>query len=207
MQSLDCSADGISLCASIVKDGGVIVFPTDTIYGIGCDPFNDAAVGRIFAAKGRDEKKALPVLVGSIAAAEKLATLGRTGKALARKFWPGALTVVAPLADRNISAKVTASRPSLAVRMPANSCVLSLLEKCEYLVGTSANLSGQKSSKTAQQVLASGLKGYDAILVGNDELVGTESTIIDICGPKPTIARAGAIDPVKVMEFLADERL
>ena len=207
MRSLDCSADGISLCASIVKDGGVIVFPTDTIYGIGCDPFNDAAVGRIFAAKGRDEKKALPVLVGSIAAAEKLATLGRTGKALARKFWPGALTVVAPLADRNISAKVTASRPSLAVRMPANSCVLSLLEKCEYLVGTSANLSGQKSSKTAQQVLASGLKGYDAILVGNDELVGTESTIIDICGPKPTIARAGAIDPVKVMEFLADERL
>lgn len=207
MQSLDCSADGILRCASIVKDGGVIVFPTDTIYGIGCDPFNDAAVGRIFAAKGRDEKKPLPVLVGGIEAAEKLATLGKTGRALARKFWPGALTIVAPLADRKISSRVTAGRPSLAVRMPANPCVLGLLAKCEYLVGTSANLSGEKSSKSAQQVLASGLKCYDAILASSDELVGTESTIVDICGPKPTIARAGAIDPVKVMEFLADERL
>lgn len=206
MQPLDCSADGISRCASIVKDGGVIVFPTDTIYGIGCDPFNDAAVGRIFAAKGRDEKKPLPVLVGNTAAAEKLVDLSKTGRMLARKFWPGALTIVAPLADRRISVKVTAGRPSLAVRMPANQCVLGLLAKCEYLVGTSANLSGQKSSKTVQQVLASGLKGYDAILAGNDGRMGTESTIIDICGPKPTIARTGAIDPVQVREFLADER-
>jgi L-threonylcarbamoyladenylate synthase len=190
----------------IVKSGGVIVFPTDTIYGIGCDPRNDAAVGRIFAIKGRDEKKPLPVLVGGVDAAEKLVNLGRTGRALAKKFWPGALTIVAPIIDTEISARVTAGRSSLAVRMPANQCILDLLAQCECLVGTSANLSGKASSRTVQQVIDSGLQGYDALLASSDALMGTESTIIDISGSKPTIARHGAIDPVKVMEFLAHER-
>ena len=208
MQSLKCSADGILQCATIVKSGGVVVFPTDTIYGIGCDPRNDVAVGRIFAIKGRDENKPLPVLVGSIEVAEKLVDLGKTGMVLARKFWPGALTIVAPLVDWKISAKVTAAKPSLAVRMPANKCILDLLAKCDCLVGTSANLSGGKPSRTAQQALDSGLQGYDAILAGNEAtLIGTESTIVDVCGPKPTIARHGAIDPDKILEFLADERL
>jgi L-threonylcarbamoyladenylate synthase len=186
--------DGIAQCAAIVKKGGVIVFPTDTIYGIGCDPWNDAAVGRIFSIKGRDEGKPLPVLVSDVRTAEKLADLGETGRLLASRFWPGALTIVAPLLDnRGVSGKVTAGKKSLAVRVPANDCTLALLKQCSFIVGTSANLSGKKTCMTARQVRESGLEGYDALLAVTGALGGKESTIVDITGPKPTIARHGAI--------------
>ena len=139
-----CSIDAVARCADVVKSGGVVVFPTDTIYGIGCDPYNDNAVRRIFAIKGRDEQKPLPVLVYNVSQAEKIASLGRSGRFLAERYWPGALTIVAPVIDRKISQAVTAGLNTLAVRMPSNNCILSLLNHCGFLVGTSANLSGQK---------------------------------------------------------------
>ncbi|HEY7508479.1 MAG TPA: L-threonylcarbamoyladenylate synthase [Nitrososphaera sp.] len=182
--------DGVSRCASIVKQGGVVVFPTDTVYGIGCDPYSDSAVSRIFSIKGRQEDKPLPVLAASIQDAQKLVRLGKTGTLLAKKFWPGALTIVAPLADSKISAGVLAGKKSLAVRVPAGNCTLQLLSLCKYLVGTSANPSGRPSPKTAQEV---SLTGYDAILVDAGALIGTESTIVDVTGPRLEITRQGAI--------------
>lgn len=187
-------------CASVVKNGGVVVFPTDTIYGIGCDPYSDSAVERIFAIKGRDEKKPLPVLVCSMKDAEKIVSLGDTGKALAEKYWPGALTIVAPIIDHKISRRVTAGSNSLAVRVPANECVLTILRHCRYLVGTSANPSGGKPVKSAQEVLDSSLDGYDALLDGGP-VKGVESTIVDITG-KPKILREGAIKSKEVLELL-----
>ncbi|HEX7031369.1 MAG TPA: L-threonylcarbamoyladenylate synthase, partial [Nitrososphaera sp.] len=151
-----CSDDAaVAQCASVVKSGGIIVFPTDTIYGIGCDPYNDKAVARIFAIKGRDKKKALPVLAYSIEVAERIVALGNAGRTLAKKYWPGALTIVAPLRDRKISQTLTASSDNLAVRVPANKCTLTLLSHCNYIVGTSANRSGEKPLKSIQEVLAS----------------------------------------------------
>jgi L-threonylcarbamoyladenylate synthase len=189
MEILDCP-DGVSRCASIVKEGGVVVFPTDTVYGIGCDPYSDEAVARIFSIKGRQEDKPLPVLAASLEDAQKLVRLGKTGTLLAKKFWPGALTIVAPLADHRISAGVVAGKKSLAVRVPAGSCTLLLLSLCKYLVGTSANPSGKPSPKTAQEV---SLTGYDAILVDTAALIGKESTIVDVTGPTLEITREGAI--------------
>lgn len=200
-QVFSCSDDGVAKCASIIKNGGVVVFPTDTIYGIGCDPYKDETVERIFAIKGRDEKKPLPVLAYSIQDAEKIVSLGDAGRALAKKYWPGALTIVAPIADYKISRRVTAGANSLAVRVPANQCVLSLLKRCRYLVGTSANLSGEKPMKSAKQVLDSRLGGYDALLDGGSVEKGIESTIIDLTG-KPKVLREGAIKSSEVMELL-----
>ncbi len=191
MQLFSCS--DAEKCASIVKRGGVVVFPTDTIYGIGCDPYNDAAVKRIFRIKGRDEKKPLPVLAYSVQDAEKLIALGRTGMALAKKYWPGALTIVAPITDNRISPIVTAGSMNLAARVPANRCVLLLLKHCKYLVGTSANLSGQKSLKSVKEVLGSGLAGFDALLDGGAVEKGVESTIVDVAGATPKVVREGAI--------------
>lgn len=185
----------------MVKNGGIIVFPTDTIYGIGCDPYNDKAVTRIFAIKGRDEKKALPVLAYSIEDVEKIVLLGDSGRALAKKFWPGALTIVAPVADRNISPALTAGSNGLAVRVPANRCTLSLLSHCRYIVGTSANRSGERSLRSAQEVLESALDGYDALLDGGPAEKGIESTVVDITG-KPKILREGAIKSDEVLEVL-----
>lgn len=200
-QVYSCSDDAVSRCASIVKEGGVVVFPTDTIYGIGCDPFNDQAVGRIFAIKGRDEKKPLPVLAYSVKDAEKIVSLGITGRALAEKYWPGALTIVAPIVDLKISRRVTAGGRSLAVRVPANECVLSLLRRCRYIVGTSANQSGGRPLKSSQEVLDSSLDGYDALLDGGPVEKGVESTIVDVTG-KPKVLREGAIKSKEVMELI-----
>lgn len=200
-QVFGCSDDAVARCASVVKSGGVIVFPTDTIYGIGCDPYNDKAVTRIFAIKGRDEKKALPVLAYSVEDVEKIVLLGDSGRALAKKFWPGALTIVAPVADRSISPALTAGSNGLAVRVPANRCTLSLLNHCRYIVGTSANRSGERSLKSAQEVLESALDGYDALLDGGPAEKGIESTIVDITG-KPKILREGAIKSDEVLEAL-----
>lgn len=195
-------AGGIPECASIIKNGGVVVFPTDTIYGIGCDPRNDSAVERIFKIKGRDEKKPLPVLAYSVQDAEKIVSLGRAGRMLVERYWPGALTIVAPLADKKISRGITAGSSNLAVRVPANSCVLSLLQHCKYLVGTSANISGGKPSKSAQEVLDSLLDGFDALLDGGP-VGGVESTIVDMAGAEPRILREGAIKSVEVLGLIA----
>src|ERR671914_455537 len=89
-----CSEDEVASCALVVTDGGVIVYPTDTIYGIGCDPYNDLAVKRIFTIKARSEKKPLPILTYSMQDAERIVSLGRTGRMLAERYWPGALTIV-----------------------------------------------------------------------------------------------------------------
>jgi L-threonylcarbamoyladenylate synthase len=124
-QVFQCSEDAVARCALLVKNGGVVIFPTDTIYGIGCDPYNDAAVKRIFTIKDRDEKKPLPVLTYSVQNAERIVSLGRTGRMLAERYWPGALTIVAPIIDRRISAHVMAG--STSVFLPANvSCCFSV---------------------------------------------------------------------------------
>src|SRR5215216_2915415 len=90
-QIFQCSEEAVASCALVVKNGGVVVYPTDTIYGIGCDPYNDLAVKRIFSIKGRDEKKPLPVLTHSMQNAERIVSLGTTGRTLAKIFFLRAL--------------------------------------------------------------------------------------------------------------------
>jgi L-threonylcarbamoyladenylate synthase len=196
-----CSEDGVASCALVVNNGGIIVYPTDTIYGIGCDPYNDLAVKRIFAIKARSEKKPLPILTYSMQDAERIVSLGRTGRMLAERYWPGALTIVAPIIDHGISPWVMAGSSSLAVRIPANNCVLLLLSRCRYIVGTSANLSGDRALKSAQEVLNSGLEGYDALLDGGTVEKGIESTIVSVEG-KPKILREGAIKSKEISHLI-----
>lgn len=196
-----CSNDAVARCASVIKSGGVVVFPTDTTYGVGCNPYSESSVERIFAIKGRNAKKPLPVLVYSTEDAEKIVALSAAGRILAGRYWPGALTIVAPVIDLKISRRVTAGSNSLAVRVPAGECILSLLKQCKYLVGTSANRSGEKPLKSAQEVLGSSLDGYDALLDGGLVEKGVESTIVDITD-KPEILREGAIKSKEVLELL-----
>ena len=200
-QVFQCSEKAVASCALVIKNGGVVVYPTDTIYGIGCDPYNDLAVKRIFTIKGRDEKKPLPVLVDSLQNAERIVSLGTTGRTLAGRYWPGALTIVAPIIDRRISPLIMAGSSNLAVRVPANNCVLMLLYHCGYLVGTSANLSGKRGLKSAQEVLDSHLQGYDALLDGGTVKKGVESTIVSIVG-QPKILREGAIKSREVLRLI-----
>jgi len=197
---VECTESGISQCVQIIKQGGVAVFPTDTVYGIGCDPYNQSAVNKVFRIKRRKENKPLPVLVSDLADADKLVDLGEKGRLLASRCWPGPVTIVAPLLDRSIASTITAGTDSLGVRVPANKCVLTLLQQCRYLVGTSANLAGEDSPKSASDVLESGLQGFDVLLDGGPTGSGKESTIVDVTNL--SVIREGAISSQRILEIL-----
>lgn len=201
---LECSNyDHIASCASTLSDGGIIVFPTDTVYGIGCNPYYDESVERIFQIKDRSEDKPLPVMGYSISDIEKLVHMSPLAKSLAEYFWPGALTIVSPCKDNNISRRVMAGGDNLAVRIPGNRCTQSLLRFCKYLIGTSANVSGRKPCTSSYEVLSSGLSGFDLVLDGGALGGGIESTIIEVIDSNVRILREGVIKSDKVYDTVS----
>ena len=137
-----CNHEGVLAASRMLKKGGIVAFPTDTVYGIGCDPFNQKAVNEIYRIKGREESKPLPVLGFSIFEISKIALFDETSRKLASKFWPGPLTLILTVRDEMIS-KSLGLDGKIAVRIPSHPCALSLLQECKLLVGTSANRSGQ----------------------------------------------------------------
>jgi len=201
---IECSNyEHIASCASTLGDGGIIVFPTDTVYGIGCNPYYDESVERIFQIKDRSEDKPLPVMGYSISDIEKLVHMSPLAKSLAQYFWPGALTIVSPCKDNNISRRVMAGGDNLAVRIPGNRCTQSLLRFCKYLIGTSANVSGRKPCTSSYEVLSSGLSGFDLVLDGGALEGGIESTIIEVIDSNVRILREGVIKSDKVYDTVS----
>ena len=168
-----------------------MVYPTDTVYGLGCDPLNHAAVRRLFEAKGR-EAKPVPVLCSSLEKAGELVKLSPRALELATKYWPGALTIVAPL-RRPVPAQLTNGGPNLGVRVPAHSGALELIGSCGGRVtGTSANLSGKPSARTAAEAMDQ-LGGVVDVILDGGRLSGVESTVVRIVGPEVTLLRSGPI--------------
>lgn len=196
--------NAIESCANIVKNGGVIVYPTDTVYGIGCDPFNEKAVDRVFFVKRRVAEKALPVLSASLIDLENIVDVSVKVKKLARKFWPGPLTIICPISNKNISPRLTANNSSLAVRIPGNLCTLSLLKLNRYLVGTSANISGQASVISPSQINTTSLASFDALLDGGTLNKYSHSTIIrfDDDDETLTVVRNGPISETDIVAAL-----
>jgi L-threonylcarbamoyladenylate synthase len=171
---------GLSAAATILAGGGLVAFPTETVYGLGADARDDLAVARVFAAKGRPGFNPLIVHVPDLAMAQRIAVFDDTALRLARAFWPGPLTLVLPLrAGHGVAPLVTAGLQTVAVRIPAHPVAQSLLAAFEGpLAAPSANLSGRISPTTAAHVMA-GLGGrIDAIVDGGPCLVGVESTIV-----------------------------
>jgi L-threonylcarbamoyladenylate synthase len=195
-------------CAAVVRKGGVIIFPTDTVYGIGCDPFNDLAVKRIFEIKNREKNKPLPVLAATVERVGKIARMERVATTLARRYWPGRLTIVCPLQDRRISSLVSANSGKIAVRIPGNKCILKLLRECTYLTGTSANRSGEDPMRDIRQIISSRLEGIDRVLDGGSLTDSMESTVIDVCNQmRPIVLRSGAVASDEIFETLRREGL
>lgn len=182
-ETVPCSGAGIERARVAVESGGAIVFPTDTVYGLGCDPYNRAAVEKIYRIKGRPRSMGLPVL-GLRGRIEKAAVVEGPAARIASRFWPGHVTLVVPLRDEEL-ARALGSRTA-AVREPAGSCVRGLLEACGLLVGTSANASGMPAPGSAQECA---LKGHDLTLDGGPS-GGEPSTIADCTRGK--ILRRGA---------------
>lgn len=191
---------GLEKAAAILAGGGLVSFPTETVYGLGADARNDRAVAGIYEAKGRPSFNPLIVHLADADAAAVYCEFNNVAHRLAQAFWPGALTLVLPLkADARISKLVTAGLDTLAVRVPDHPVARGLLEVFGGPVAApSANPSGRVSPTTAAHV-AAGLGGkIDAVMDGGDCAVGVESTIVSCVG-EPALLRAGGI-PVEALE-------
>ncbi len=191
MKQVPSDSAGITLAIESIKNGGVVIFPTDTVYGIGCDPYNEDAIKRIYELKNRDSTKPLPILGYSKQFLENIVEFDEITNRIAEKFWPGRLTIVLPLKDDKLK-KLSRGTDTLAVRVPNNKCVLALLKKCELVVGTSANISGREPF-TDPQNTENDLIDCDIFL--NDGIIQSSgaSTVIKIENGEIKILRSGDI--------------
>ena len=191
MKQVPSDLSGITLAIESIKNGGVVIFPTDTVYGIGCDPYNEDAVERIYELKNRDSAKPLPILGYSKRILENIVEFDETTNRIAEKFWPGRLTIVLPLKDDKLK-KLSRGTNTLAVRVPNNKCVLAFLKKCELVVGTSANISGEEPFTDPQNIENDFI---DCDIFLNDGIIQSygASTVIKIENGEIRILRSGDI--------------
>ncbi|MDE0983396.1 MAG: L-threonylcarbamoyladenylate synthase [Yoonia sp.] len=197
---LSPDAHGLREATDILRAGGLVSFPTETVYGLGADARDNVAVAKIYAAKGRPSFNPLIVHLADVSAVSQYVQMNDAAKRLADAFWPGALTLVLPVVpDGTISMLVTAGLGTLAVRVPDHPVATAVLAAFGGPVAApSANPSGRISPTTAAHVLA-GLDGrIDAVVDGGPCGVGVESTIVS-CAGAPTLLRAGGI-PIEALE-------
>ncbi len=177
----------------ILQKGGVIAFPTDTVYGLGADALNPAAVERIYKIKNRPRHQGLPLLIADV---EQLTTLAEPipeiARFLAKRFWPGGLTLVLP--KRGSVPTYLASGQTIAVRVPNHPVCLALIKGLgKPVTGTSANISGQPAALTAEEVSQQLGRKIDLIINGGKCPGGRESTILDVTRESPIVLRQGII--------------
>ncbi len=180
--------------AAVIRRGGLVAFPTETVYGLGANALDEAAVTRIYEAKGRPDHNPLIVHVADAAAAAELVTeWPESAQRLARAFWPGPLTLVLPRSDR-IPGRVSAGLPTVALRVPAHPVALALLRASGLpIVAPSANPSMAVSPTTAAHVERGLGDRVELILDGGPAGVGIESTVLDLTGGRPRLLRPGAL--------------
>ena len=192
-----CDDEGVQKAAGVIGDGGIAIFPTDTVYGIGCNPYLKGSVDRIYRAKSRDASKPLPLLVRSVEEAEEIASLDGTTRKIVERFWPGALTVIVGITDERLRESLML-RDKVAVRMPDSGCALRILRETGCLVGTSANISGGEPFVDPARCPPE-LKGYEVFVDGGVIAKSRgESTIIESVDGKIKVHRQGAISAEEV---------
>lgn len=184
----------IKEAAHIINRGGLVVFPTETVYGIGADALNDGAVEKIFKAKGRPQDNPLIVHIADLDELYDLALeVPEQAKLLAEKFWPGPLTMIL-YKKKILSDKITAGLNTAAIRLPVNKIALALIrESKKPIAAPSANISGRPSPTEASHVIEDLMGKVDMIIDGGSTFIGLESTVVDMTGPVPLILRPGGI--------------
>jgi L-threonylcarbamoyladenylate synthase len=187
----------------VVARGGLVVLPTDTLYGVGCDPFNASAVEALFKAKGRGRDLPLPVLVHTWRQAIGLVEdVTEQARSLIAELWPGPLTIVFRESP-GIGWDLGYSRGTVAVRMPKQDFALALIERTGPLAVTSANRSGQPAASSVD-VIVRDLPDVDVFFDAGEASGGPASTIIDLSGPRPRLLRVGAIPPYELERVLGE---
>ncbi|MFC1962443.1 L-threonylcarbamoyladenylate synthase [Chloroflexota bacterium] len=187
----------------ILKQGGLVAFPTDTVYGLGADAFHNEAVERIYSIKERPHSQPFPILVADLSQAEAVAeSWTPLASLLAQRFWPGALTLLLPKA-KTVPSILSGEKGAIGVRLPHHPIPLALIKGLgNPIVGTSANRSGQRSPLTAQEVHLQLDNRLDLVIDGGRCPGGVESTVVDVTEAVPRIVRKGAISEEVIEAFL-----
>ncbi len=198
--------EAISCAAMILKTGGVVAFPTETVYGLGADARNATAVQKIFTAKNRPGDNPLIVHVaGMEQVSELVREIPSHAYLLAQHFWPGPLTLVLPKSDL-LPAATTAGLLSVAVRVPAHPLALAMIEAAALPVAApSANLSGSPSPTTAEHVISDLAGRIDAVLDGGECRVGVESTVLSLLAAPPVLLRPGGVTLEQLRAVLQED--
>ena len=203
----DCSredhrARGLARAARAVADGELVVLPTDTVYGIGCDAFSPAAVAALLGAKGRGRAMPPPVLVPHARTLDGIATGVRADvRALAEAFWPGALTIICT-AQPTLDWDLGDTNGTVAVRMPLHPVALELLEKTGPMAVSSANRTGEPAATTCDEAESQLGSAVEVYLDGGAAGSGVPSTIVDGTGEVPVVLRYGAISLEELREVV-----
>ncbi len=194
--------------AALIRGGGVVALPTETVYGVMADATNEAAVERVFDAKGRPESRPLPVMVSCRHMVEPLVADGWDRTALdllSETFWPGPLTVIVPRAETVLD-RIVAGGKTVAIRIPQHGSTLAtLMQAGVAVVAPSANRSDEVAATSADAVLSELGGRVDLIVDGGPSEVGIESTIVTLAESSPRILRSGAISATRLSEVLGCE--
>ncbi len=191
----------IKQAAALVMRGKLVAYPTDTVYGLGCDPFNESAIRKLTQAKKRKQGR-LPLLVDSLGRAEEIGRFDPIARVLAIAFWPGPLTLVVP-ARTKLPESVTGSTGSVGLRIPHRKDTVDLVRACGgVLVGTSANISGNSSLTTARKVVEELDGSVKLILDGGVARPGIESSVVRIEAGDLSILREKAIPRDRIMRAM-----
>ncbi len=208
MKTLLLSAEDVqtpAIAAEIIKTGGLVALPTETVYGLGANGLNPDAVAKIFAVKGRPQDNPLILHIADAAQLDSLCRdIPPSAYRLAKKFWPGPLTMVLPARDC-VPKCTTAGLPTVAVRCPDNAVTRQIIRLAGVpIAAPSANISGKPSTTTAQHVLDDHNGKIPLIVDGGSCRVGVESTIVDLTEERPRLLRPGGITPEQLLEVLGD---
>jgi L-threonylcarbamoyladenylate synthase len=192
---IPATEESIATAARLLREGQLVAFPTETVYGLGADATSDRAVAAVFAAKGRPRFNPLIVHVADVDAARELVAFDDRARRLVEAFWPGALTLVLPRRpDCPVALLASAGLDTLALRVPNHPVAQALLRICgRPIAAPSANASGKVSPTTATHVAQSLGANVALTLDGGRCPVGVESTVLDLSGPVPTLLRPGGV--------------
>lgn len=204
----EADSEKLSVClrkpAECLKMGGLVAFPTETVYGLGADALNETAAARIYAAKGRPSDNPLIVHIAKVEDMEKLACVNDMAYMLAEAFWPGPLTIVLPKKDI-VPQGTTGGLNTVAVRMPSHPAALELIRQSGvYVAAPSANTSGRPSPTKASHVIEDMRGKIEYIVDGGAVGIGIESTIVDVSGSVPMILRPGFITEQMLQEIVGE---
>ncbi|KKO77993.1 MULTISPECIES: L-threonylcarbamoyladenylate synthase [Corynebacterium] len=194
--------EGMALAVKAAKSGRLVVMPTDTLYGLGCDAFDNDAVASLLATKHRGPDMPVPVLVGSWDTVKGLvASLDDTAQTLIEAFWPGGLSIVVPQAP-SLPWNLGDTRGTVMLRMPLHPIAIELLREVGPMAVSSANISGQTPPTTAIAAKQQLGKAVTVYLDGGEAEVGKPSTIIDLSGSRPYLLREGALSAEQIGEVI-----